>query len=204
MRIASLVSASLLAGLATTPAAAQISATIHVGPIRIGGAPVYADAYYGPPVVVVPYSARYYGHWRQTARYWRPVTLYLYGGRYYERPYRNARPVVVYRYRDQFFFAPHDRDWDRYRSRYEQDYWRPYRDSRGGWRDDWRNDRRDIRYDRRDDRRDNRADRRDDRRDDRRGAIRNDSRGRGAVMVPGRNAGRGAAPASSRARRRNN
>ncbi len=186
MRTASLLSASLLAALATTPATAQISADIHIGPIRIGRAPVYRGAY-GPAVVVVPYSARNYGHWRQTARYWRPITLYLYGGRYYERPYRDARPVVVYHYRDSYFLAPHDRDWDRYRSRYEQDY----------WRNDRRDDRRDNRADRRDDRRDNRSDRRNDRRDTRPNVSQGNNRGRGAVMAPrqpGRQDGRSRRP----------
>ena len=201
MRTASLVSVSFLVALATTPAAAQISATIHIGPIRIGHSPVYRDAY-GPAVVVVPYSARNYGQWKKSARYWRPVTLYLSRGRYYQQPYRNARPVVVYRYRDAYFTAPHDRDWDRYRSRYERDY--------------WRNDRRDDRYDRRDDRRGSVVVPQG--RGSRRGGVVRPGAGaqrgtvvrpnadarRGTVVVPGRGVNRGAAKAApSRARRRN-
>lgn len=145
MRTPKFVLVPLLAALATEPAAAQISATIHVGPIRIGSNHDRYDRR-PPHVVVVDYHSRNFGQWKKTARHWRPVTLYYDGGRYYERPYRNARPVVIYRYRDRHFTAPRDRDWNEHRSRYERNEWRQ-RDN-----------------DRRDDRRDNR---RDDRRNDR-------------------------------------
>jgi hypothetical protein len=167
MRRASFALLPLMVALTTTSATAQISATIHIGPIRLGGPVV---AYRDPaPIVVIGYPDAY-GYWQQTAPYWRPVTLYVLGGRYYERPFRNARSIVVYNYRGSYFQAPRDRDWDRYRVRYQRDYW-----DRQNWRNDrnwdrgndrW-NDRRDDRYDRRDDRRDDRYDRRDDRRDDR-------------------------------------
>ncbi len=216
MRAKTFVAVPILVALGAAPAAAQISADIHIGPFGIGGRDrvvvVPDDRYdYGPEVVVVGYPGGY-GDWRYTAAYWRPVTLYLFGGHYYERPFRNARPVVVYRYRDRFFFAPRDRDWDRYRSRYERNEWRVYRDDRGGWRDDWRNDRRDVRQDnrtdrrdvrqdnridrrdvrqdnridRRDTRQDNRVDRRDDRRDNRPATVsRGNGNGRGAARAPG-------------------
>lgn len=160
MRSAIFATVPLLALLLTEPAAAQISATIHVGPIRIGGAHHVPQPRH---IVVVDYDHRNYGHWKKTARHWRPMTVYVYQGRYYERPYRNARPVVVYRYRDRYFTPPRDRDWNDYRVRYERNEWR--RDDRRDNRADRRDDRRDNRIDRRDDRRDNRADRRDDRRD---------------------------------------
>lgn len=181
----------LAAMLSTTPAAAQISATIHIGPIRLGGPVV---AYREPaPIVVIGYPGSF-GSWRQTAPFWRPVTLYVLGGRYYERPFRNARPIVVYNYRGSYFQAPRDRDWDRYRVRYQRDYW-----DRQHWRNDrdwdrrndrWldrrddRFDRRDDRFDRRDDRRDDRIDRRDDRRDPRNARVESrDDRGRQAPRV---------------------
>lgn len=168
MRIATLALIPLLGALAAEPAAAQISATIHVGPIRIG-----SDRGYPSRIAVIDYPSRRYGDWRQTARMWRPITVYYFGGQYYQRPFRNAKPVVIYRYRDQYFHAPRDRGWNDQRSRYERNEWRQWRNDRGdGWRDDdRRDDRRDNRADRRDDRQDNRDDRRDnraDRRDDRR------------------------------------
>lgn len=191
MRPALFVLAPLVAALTAAPATAQISATIHIGPIRLGGPVV---AYREPaPIVVIGYPGAY-GPWHQTAPYWRPVTLYVLGGRYYERPFRNARPIVVYNYRGSYFEAPRDRDWDRYRVRYQRDYWdRQYWRNDRDWdrrNDRWndrRDDRRDDRYDRRDDRRDDRFDRRDDRRDDRNGrAVIRDNRGRqtGRVVAP--------------------
>jgi hypothetical protein len=148
MRSAILATVPLLALLLTEPAAAQISATIHVGPIRIGG------AHHVPPqprrIVVVDYDHRHFGHWKQTARHWRPVTVYVYQGRYYERPIRNAKPIVIYRYRDSYFMPPRDREWNDYRARYERNEWRrdDRRDNRPDRRDDHRNDRRDDRRDR--------------------------------------------------------
>lgn len=205
MRFVPFALAPLLLAASITPAAAQVSATIHIGPIRIGGGADHYRGGYPPRVVVVDYPDRYYGSWRHTAPHWRPITVYYLGGHYYERPYRNARPVVIYRYRDHYFFGPRDRDWDRYRSRYEQRDWRQWRDPRGGgWRDDWRGDRRDDRYDRRDDRRDDRYDRRDDRYDRRGGNVRRnehrDGRPGGNIR---RSEVRGNGPPDNRARRRN-
>lgn len=166
MRATSLIFASLLAATAPVPAMAQVHASINIGPLRIGAHIPIVDRYRGVRYVEVHrYSPRRYGDWRSSARHWRPVTVYVLNGRYYERPYRNARRTVVYRYRDQYFHAPGGRDWERSRPRYERDY----------WDGDRRHDRngRDDRYDRRDDRRNDRADRRDNRRGNGRGAGRN-------------------------------
>jgi hypothetical protein len=120
----------LLTALVAAPAGAQISATIHVGPIRIGDHPV---AHRAPRYVVVDnYSSHRFGQWKKSARFWRPVTVYVLGGHYYERPYRGARPLVVYRYRDHYFRAPRDRDWNSYRERYERNEWRNDRPGRSG------------------------------------------------------------------------
>lgn len=116
-----LVLVPLALAILASPAQAQISATIHIGPQRsYPPAVVYREP---PRVIVVDYHSRNFGQWKKSARYWRPTTLYVLGGRYYERPYRNARPVVVYNYRNSYFQAPRDRDWNRYRVRYERDYW---------------------------------------------------------------------------------
>ncbi len=155
----------LAAAVVPAPAPAQVSATIHIGPIRIGDRPaVHRVPRY---VVVGDYPARNYGQWKRTVRNWRPVTLYVLNGRYYERPYRDARPIVVYHYRDSYFRAPRDRDWNDYRTRYE----------RGEWR-------RDIRVERRVDRR---VERRVDRRVERRGNRQIERRvNRPAVRARGR------------------
>ncbi len=168
-----------------TPASAQVSATIHIGPYGGHRGPVVVHEQYRE-VIVVPYESRRHGDYRRSGRDWRPVTVYVLGNRYYHEPYRSARPVVVYRYSDYYFLAPRDRDWNDYRVRYERDYWHLHRadgrndrrdhrrddrdDDDDDWRDDHRNDRGDDWRDRRrDDRRDDwRGDRRDDRWDDRR------------------------------------
>lgn len=192
MRIASLACVALLGPLAAESAAAQVSATIHIGPIRIGGGdprgypdPYYDDYHdydwydrydrgYHQPLIVIHYPARNYGQWKRTARHWRPITVFVSNGRYYQRPFRGARPVVIYAYRDQYFFAPSDRDWDAYRVRYERTEWSRWRGERNEWRNDWRDPRRErpeMRNDRRDriedrfDRREDVRDRAEDRRD---------------------------------------
>ena len=219
MRITTLALAPLLLAASVAPAAAQVSATIHIGPIRIGGGADHYRHGYPPRLVVVDYPYRNYGHWKKTAVHWRPITVYYLDGYYYDRPWRSARPVVIYRYRDHYFFGPRDNDWYRYRSSYEQREWRVWRDQRGGWRDDWRDDRRDRyedrrdRYDDRRDRYEDRYDRRDDRRDDR-FDRRDDRRGRSnqrverrdvrpSVVAPRTNPGRGQGRQENRSRRRN-
>jgi hypothetical protein len=158
MRTASLVLTAFT--LAAAPLTAQVRASVLLDiPILGGGqrdrGPVIIDRRddyrYEPRIVVVrDYNARNYGQWRKEFRNWRPVTLYVLGGRYYERPMRGARPISVYHYRNQYFFEPRDRDFYRMRDgRYDD-----RRDN--DWRD---NDRRDGRYDDRDDRRNDRDNR---------------------------------------------
>lgn len=196
MRTASFVLAPLLVALIAAPAPAQVSATIQIGPI---GGPVYRRPAGPPPIVIVDYDRGRHGRWDRDARYWRPVTVYVVGGRFYERPWGNARPVTVFRYRDQFFFGPRDRDWERQRDWYRRQYWdriddrrdRAYYWEREQDRREWERDRRqwerererdrrewqrDRERDRREWERDRRADRRDDRRDDRGDDRRNDRR----------------------------
>lgn len=173
MRTASLVVAAFT--LAVAPLTAQTWPSILRDIPILGGSqrdrgPVivdrrdddrYDDRYNNRDVVVREYNARNYGQWKKQFRKWRPVTLYGLGGRYYERPMRGARPITVYYYRDQYFFAPRDRDFARMRDDHRDGRY----DDRG---DDRRDDRRDDRYDdRRDNRRDDRYDDRDGRRDDR-------------------------------------
>jgi len=170
MRFAPLAATTLAAlALLAQPAAAQVSARILLDIPILGGNRGPTVVHRAPPpsrvIVVHDYNSRRHGNWKKDARDWRPVTLYLYGGRYYASPLRGGRQVTVYNYRNQYFQAPRDRGWDQYRNRYERDDWRRWDDRR----DDRWDDRRDDRWDdRRDDRRDGRQeDRRDDRRNDR-------------------------------------
>ncbi len=146
-----IAAATTIVAADAVPAAAQLSVTTHVGPTagRSGGvfgrSPVRE-------IIVSPYDARRHGDYRRYAQDWRQVTLYSLANRYYQQPYRNARPVVVYSYRDNYFLEPRDRGWAEYRSRTQ--------------RNDRYDDRRDDRYDPRYDRRDDRYDRQDDRRHD--------------------------------------
>src|SRR5207248_3195436 len=64
---------------------------------------------------------------------WAPETVYYYDGYYYDYPIvEYAEPILVYRYRNEFFFAPPQREFnfwrERYRYRdYERDYGRSFR-----------------------------------------------------------------------------
>ncbi len=135
MRYALSAAVPLLLLALAEPAAGQISATINIGPQTFGrGGVVIRRPAPPPPVIVVSdYHRLSWGDWRRHARDWRPVTLYVINGRYYDRPWGNgSRKVVVYRYRNQYFSAPRDREFDRYRQRYERNEWRDdRRDNRG-------------------------------------------------------------------------
>ncbi|HEU5220400.1 MAG TPA: hypothetical protein VFU23_17190 [Gemmatimonadales bacterium] len=97
MRVSSLATLPLLLALAVGPrqAQAQVSVSVH----------------FGPPIVVSNYAPDIYGDWRDSYMDWRPVTVYFYDGRWYPRPFREARPVVVYRYYNSYFLPPQDQGW---------------------------------------------------------------------------------------------
>jgi hypothetical protein len=118
MRSHSFILALAMTVLATAPVEAQIRASIKIGPIRIAAnLPIGNNVRSRGYITVAPYSRSRHGDWRRSARDWRTVTVYILNGRYYERPYRNARKAVVYRYRDQYFRAPNSRQWRDYRDR---------------------------------------------------------------------------------------
>ena len=99
---------------AVTPAAAQVSAHLRVDiPI---GRPAVRRAVPHRELIIRGYDARLFGDWENYYDLWTPVTVYLYGGRYYDYPIVEwAQPVVVYRYRDQIFFPPADRRFEVWR-----------------------------------------------------------------------------------------
>lgn len=166
MRPTVLATAPLLAALATMPAAAQVTAHVHIDiPIGHRDPVVVYRPQPGPrDVVVYDYDRDDYGDWDRGRDYrrWQLVTLYFYAGRYFEQPIRGARPVVVYRYRDRYFYPPRDARWEQ----------RHGRDNDWGRRDDRD---RDDRYDR--DRND-RNDRNDRSQDSRTGRDQSDRGGR--------------------------
>ena len=192
MRSRLLAATSALAVFSAVPAAAQISADIHIGPY--GGRPVYVREPIRE-VVVVPSDRYRDGDYRDYYDQWSPVTVYVLGSRYYAQPYRNARPVVVYRYRDRYFFEPRDRGWVDYRSRYQS------RDALQRRAEQERRERyererilreryeRDRRYDRDRDGRDDRY----ERDNDRRGSVYQapGNSGRARAKAPGQNKSRG-------------
>lgn len=59
------------------------------------------------------YTPRRHGDWHTTSRYWAPVTLYYFSGRYYDRPYRCSLPVELYTYHGMYFSPPADSSWVR-------------------------------------------------------------------------------------------
>jgi len=64
----------------------------------------------GRHVSIAAYSPQRFGDWRTDYSYWRPVTVYYVNGVYYMHEVPRAQPVVVYYYRDRYFFAPRDRE----------------------------------------------------------------------------------------------
>jgi hypothetical protein len=51
------------------------------------------------------------GDWRANVRRWNPVTVYEFRGRYYSNNLAGSRPLMVYRYRDEYFLPPPDQGW---------------------------------------------------------------------------------------------
>ncbi|HEX3928955.1 MAG TPA: hypothetical protein VHW65_13240 [Gemmatimonadales bacterium] len=110
MRSTTLALVPLLAAFAAAPLSAQVAARLHVDvPIRRAPVAVVPEH----RLVVHEYAPARYGAWQRAYSQWRPVTVYLYGGQYYDYAVPSARPVVAYRYRHEVFFPPRDREWVR-------------------------------------------------------------------------------------------
>jgi hypothetical protein len=142
MRPTILATAPLLAALAASPAGAQVTAHVHIDiPIGHRGPVIYRPEPAPREVVIYDYDRHGYGDWDRDRDYrrWQTITVYFYAGRYYERPIRGARPVVIYRYRDRYFFPPRDHRWEQQHGR-DNDWGRRddrdrddrYRDDRNG------------------------------------------------------------------------
>ena len=116
MRPTMLAVIPLLAAIAASPATAQINARVHIDiPIGRNQAElVYGQQYLPGEITVYDYDRDDYGDWDVDGynQYWQPVTVYFYLGRYFERPIRGARPFVIYRYGNRYFFPPRDVRWE--------------------------------------------------------------------------------------------
>jgi hypothetical protein len=107
MRIAKLMTLALLAAPAVVPVPASAQITISFG------------ARLGPEVGIHAYSMQRMGDWRTGYRQWSPVTVYDINGRYYLTNVRGARPVLVYRYNNEYFFPPQEQGWSGSDRRYD-------------------------------------------------------------------------------------
>jgi hypothetical protein len=129
MRSFSLISIPVLATLAAFPLTAQVRARVHVDiPIGRPGREVYASR--RAPLVIGEYDVNRYGAYEDYYDSWAPETVYLYDGYYYDYPVDPyATAVVVYRYNNQYFFAPRTREFVQWRD-YGRNYggygYRPY------------------------------------------------------------------------------
>ncbi|HYV95930.1 MAG TPA: hypothetical protein VE967_00595 [Gemmatimonadaceae bacterium] len=107
MRFAKLLTLALLAAPGVVPVSVPAQITITFG------------ARLGPEVGLHAYSVQRMGDWRQSYRQWTPVTVYDVNGHFYLRNVRGSRPVLVYRYNNEYFFPPQDRDWNGFDRRYD-------------------------------------------------------------------------------------
>jgi hypothetical protein len=134
MRASFLAAVPLLAALAAVPVEGQVSARMHVD-IPIGRSrPVAGYQLPRGPIVVREYDPYRYGASDSYFDQWAPQTLYLYNGYYYDYPVvAYAEPIMVYSYRNEFFFAPRDRGFIQWR---DQRVYRNYgQASRPSYRD---------------------------------------------------------------------
>ena len=88
------------------------------------------DVRLGREVGVLAYSADRAGDWSRNYKRWTPVTLYEVNGRYYPNKGSGARPVSMYRYRDEYFLPPKDEKWVGADKRFDYDH-RPNGDDHG-------------------------------------------------------------------------
>lgn len=131
MRSSMIVAVPLLTALAAVPATAQFSARVHVQiPV---GRPGEVGRGAGRRLIIHQYDARRYGAWESYYDQWIPETVYYYDGDYYDYPVvAYAEPIVVYRYRDDLFLAPREREFTTWRQEYRRapvgrDFERDYR-----------------------------------------------------------------------------
>jgi hypothetical protein len=80
---------------------------------------VAVDSRLGAEIGVLAYSADRAGDWRRNYRRWTPVTLYEVNGRYYPNGVGSARPVSMYRYKNEYFLPPRDEEFSGHDKRFD-------------------------------------------------------------------------------------
>ncbi len=77
------------------------------------------DAHLGLEIGVLGYSAERAGDWRRNYRRWTPTTVYELNGHYYPNDGPGARRVQIYRYQNEYFLPPNDRQFDGFDKRFD-------------------------------------------------------------------------------------
>ena len=105
---------------------------VPASPTAAQGVGVSVGLRLGNERVVAAYSPERYGEWRANYKRWKPTTLYVVNGHYYDKYTRGSRAVVVYRRGGEYFLPPQDSKWVGYDRRYnyrrrpnDEDYRRP-------------------------------------------------------------------------------
>lgn len=70
------------------------------------------DRRFGAEIGVLGYSAERAGDWRSNYKRWTPTTVYEFNGHYYQHNGPGSRAVQIYRYQNEYFMPPQDRDWE--------------------------------------------------------------------------------------------
>ena len=99
MRLVTVLSLSLLfSGIPIASAPAQavgVSVDLKLGNVR----------------TVSAYSAERSGDWHTNYKSWKPTTLYVTNGQYYDKQTKGSRAVMVYRNSNDYFLPPQDKAW---------------------------------------------------------------------------------------------
>lgn len=91
---------------------------------------IEVDARLGSEIGVLGYSAERAGDWHRNYKRWTPITVYERNGRYYPNNAPGARPVSIYRYKNEYFLPPRDREFEGFDKRFNYDH-RPSEDDHG-------------------------------------------------------------------------
>ena len=138
MRRTWIAAVPVLASLLVVPAQGQVLGRVHIVlPIGRPGPVVYNAP--RRQLIVREYDEVRFGAWDRYYDEWIPETVYYYDGYYYDYPVvAYAEPVRAYRYRDEMFFAPRQREFVVWHERYrERDYrWKNGRKNRSIPRND--------------------------------------------------------------------
>ncbi len=87
--------------------------------VRVYAPPERIDRRLGAEIGVFGYSAERAGDWHRSYKRWTPTTVYEFHGHYYEHTAPGARAVQIYRYHDEYFLPPHEREWVGFDKRFD-------------------------------------------------------------------------------------